>query len=239
MKALFLNIITLLIASNTFSQTSFMVQADTVWASPALGVSTAVEDRIAATTGTVSAVWKVVNTDFPSDWLASTGVCDNHACYTCTSLWTIGTGSLGSELSLSYDTLFGNFDLLVAFTPTVSVGCHFMTIKLSNSSNLFDSAYETYIICHAPELVNNFDTENNDLKIFPIPASDWLNLQDVYAKGYKVLNIYTLDGLSVMYRTQITSQQQIDISNLVAGNYYMLLFNALSSNYVYSRFIKK
>jgi len=75
----------------------------------------------------------------------------------------------------------------------------------------------------SPNLVG-VDTENvNNLHVYPVPASDILNISTSYTDY--VVNIYNLQGQVVKTISKQTGQVQLDVTILPAGNYILELIS--------------
>ena len=74
------------------------------------------------------------------------------------------------------------------------------------------------------ELVTGLN-ENDvfDLKVYPIPAKDWLSIESGHLKNYSTFSIYTLDGKIVCDGNWSVAINSIDVSELKTGLYLLRL----------------
>ena len=220
------------------AQTTFSVQHDTVSSAPALGVSTIIEDGISAATGTVIISWKVIASDFPADWVAACGICDNSACYLATTLWSPASGTLAAETSHPYGiSPASDFHMLLEFDNLNSIGCHFLTIRMANASIPVDVGFETYLIC------NNGTTGTSkiirspaNVVLYPNPAQEELNI--VCEPGLDVKNIIVYDGpgKEIAAYAVVNNSATVNLRNVPPGLYFVRLVNSNGATVVTNKF---
>lgn len=228
----------LLYATGVYAQASsggsFTIQHDTVNASPSVAVSTTVLDAISAVgtgTTTVTIDWKVIASDFPSDWVPVYSICDNSLCTPGSGLWTPSGGTLSTKTSNPYGvavglTPGGDFHMVVDFTNTTSTGCHYMTVRLNNHSVLTDTATETYVVCNSTTGVPTV-SKADDILLYPNPAHDEVNI--VYDANADIKNIavYSIIGKVVaVYKVTNNSSANLNLENIPSGIYFARLMNS-------------
>jgi hypothetical protein len=228
-----------LFSAGLYAQSSFNVQFDTVSLSAPAGASEMVEDRISTTSGTATIAWKVMAADFPADWVSAYCLCDNHSCYPGTSLWTPSTGTVTTETSHAYDTAWGNFDMLIRFTDSNSTGCHYMTVRMNNSTIPTDIKYETYLICNSTTGVAQIAQPGNAVVLYPNPALNEINI--VYDTQYDVRDIALCDmtGRTLAYYKAANGSAHLDLNNIPARVYFLKLMNSHGETIVTKRFEKE
>jgi hypothetical protein len=199
---------------------SFLVQYDTVMVSNFTGNT--YDAIINTTTHDITLSWVVTATDFPSDWIAAAGICDNHQCYSAASLWT-GTSGV-SHTSNAYAPDSGDFHMQLTFPDTLPGGSHYMTVSLKDFTS-GETKYETFIVNRASVGITPVVNEE-DLNVYPNPARDEINV--IFNSGADVKNIavYNIIGkVMSVYRVSGNSAN-LNLRNVPAGIYFLRLLNS-------------
>lgn len=190
---------------------------------------------IVVPSGSVTLQWKVVYTNFPSDWLSvgATGVCDNHLCYGNVPI-TTGT----TQTSEPY-TVSGTNDFHVQIIPDsfVTNGCYKIKVKLWNQANPNDSTLTTFTLCRYPLGVPV--VKSAEPVIYPNPAASELNV--VFDAGADVshISVYNLIGKVVsVYRVNGNSAN-LNLENIPSGIYFLRLTNSSGQVVSTKRFTKQ
>ena len=239
-------IVTLLLFFSTglYAQTTFTVQHDTVNATLGIGPGVTVEDGVSAVTDTVIIVWKVVASDFPADWINVGAICDNRACVFTTTLWSPTSGTGATEISHAYgvahtDTPGGDFHMLIGFSDTSSLGCHYLTVRMHNQLVPADTATETYIICNSPLGVTTASRSKDDIILYPNPVHDEIHLFCNAAADIKKLTLYNAAGnVSGVYNVT-GNNTSLHIGELPPGLYFSLLTDSKGAVIATKKFTKK
>ncbi|MEP0262847.1 FG-GAP-like repeat-containing protein [Dokdonia sp.] len=93
---------------------------------------------------------------------------------------------------------------------------------------------ETLVI-HENEALGIDDITANDLKLFPNPAEDFINLETSFQLNNAIYTVFTIDGKRVLNGKLDTNA--VDVSNLATGNYFMRIYQE-NKSYV-QQFLKK
>lgn len=93
---------------------------------------------------------------------------------------------------------------------------------------------ETLVI-HENEALGVDDITANDLKLFPNPAENFLNLETSFQLNNAIYSVFTVEGKRVLNGKLNTNT--IDVSNLATGNYFIRIFQE-NKSYV-QQFLKK
>lgn len=191
---------------------TIVCEFDTTWSTPPANMY----NRIKVTTGATSIKWKVVSSNFPSDWLPHFGFCDNVACYTNGSagaLWP--TGSI--QTTVPIDTGFSDFYLQLDLPATATPGIYYIRVKLYNQTDLADSnTIQTYYASFSPTNVRTV-AEINQLSLYPNPTKGVL-----YVTGEANINkivIRNLSGHIVYSGSYYSKEAKVDLRSLPAGIY--------------------
>ncbi len=237
MKKMFV-LVTVMICSvfgnRTYSQ-SFTMLTDTIYISAAPGFATYF-DSIVTGIAPVTYTWKVIDCNFPADWQtpAASGFCDDNLCRYLPALWPTGA----VETSLVYlpsDT--GVLDLYLDLTSTTTPGCYYVTARLHNVAIPADSATETWIICYHP-VATPAVIRNAEIRLFPNPANDELNL--VYDQNARITSLMVFDVLGKEEASQQAGSgtSLIDIHTLSKGVHYIRLFSSSGEVVAVRKFLK-
>src|ERR1700747_3690587 len=91
------------------------------------GTATIIDTIYNTGTGSVTLDWKVVASDFPSDWIPNFSLCDNHTCYSNSgsALWP----GVSPETSNPYTSGVGDFHMLLDLSSATSTGQHYLTVR--------------------------------------------------------------------------------------------------------------
>lgn len=214
----------LLALTNVRSQAqSFTVANDTVTATYTSGTQN-YEDAVTNTSTNVNdsltLKWAVIASNFPADWVAASGICDNNICYPMNSLWPSGA----VKQSKKYPDGIGDFHLQTTLSSATTGGTYYVTVRLYNYYIPTDSATETYIISYTPTGIANV-INYKDIALYPNPATTQTTLAFNLQQSSKV-EIAAYDELgrlvySLPAQQMATGKQQISIptGNLSAGIY--------------------
>lgn len=197
---------------------------DTVWATATFAV-VIMPDRISTSTGSTTVKWKVIDCNFPADWQPGLGICDNNLCYTNTSstLWP----NEGVHTSYPYTTTSGDFHAQIDLTSATTLGCYFAKVKLYNQTVISDSnSTETFVLCNVASSVPNVAGNETNVKLYPNPASDEINV--VYDANADVRNIavYNIIGKLMMVYKVSGNSANLNLENVPAGIYFVRLVNS-------------
>ena len=216
------------------SGASFAVQHDTVAFTTAggYGVTNGINNL---TSGPIGIRWKVVATNFPSDWIAGLGICDNVTCLNSTSLWPGDTGSNNA----TYGTGMGSFSFNVDLTAA-SPGTYFLKVKLANAANAADSIIETYIVSKFPTAVPTTVKPESDVVLYPNPAVNELNVVYDASADIKTIAIYNIIGkVMTVYKATVTTGARLNLDNLSSGAYFVRLMNSHGDVFATRKFTKQ
>ena len=217
---------------------TFSVQHDTVYYNYPSGLQTimdGVDNLSTVTTDSLTLKWSVIATNFPADWVAVSGVCDNKTCYAMNLLWPSGT----VKLSNKYPDGLGGFDMQTNLSSATSTGCYYVTVKMFNNAVPTDSATETYIICNSPTAVPNVN-KTTEVALYPNPSTSELNVVYDPANDVKNISVYNIIGkVMAVYKASDVNGANLDISNLPSGIYFLRLFNSEGGLVATKKFTKQ
>jgi Secretion system C-terminal sorting domain len=202
-------------------------------------------DVINLTGSGISFKWRVIATDFPSDWLTATAfsLCDNNVCRSNSgdALWNSSMGS-GTSYTTTYpsntahrDT--GSYDILMDLT-SASAGSHYVTISMQDEGSGY-SKNLTYVINKFPASVATVGNNDNNVQLYPNPARDEVNLVFDAISDIKTISIYNIIGRVVnVYKVNGTSAN-LSIENIPSGIYFVRLMNSRGEAVVTRKFTKQ
>jgi len=204
---------------------TFTVAHDTVYFTytPGTGGSGTMVVPDDVTTSTNMAIkWNATATNFPSDWQAGTGICDNSSCYSSALLYP----SLTVKTSNTYDSgVAGDFHMqfsLGSSTPTT--GCYYYTVKLESAIALY-TQYVTFIGCIYPASVPTVKSPD-EVIIYPNPAANEVNVVFDGNQDIKTVSIYNLIGKPVSVFKVAGDSANLNIENIPTGIYFIRLINS-------------
>ncbi len=223
---------------------SYLVQHDTVTSTPTGSVT--IVDGITATSASVTLKWKIIESNFPADWLmygtsAVMSMCDNNQCYPGNGLWLYGSGTVATKTSYPYTTTMGDFHMVIDLTTATTLGCYYVKVRLENSTVSTDTAIETYIVCKptptsAPYIVKSAD----EIILYPNPAHDEVNLVYDAGSDIKMIAVYNIIGkVMAMYKATDSNSANLNLENIPSGIYFARLINSQGNVVCTRKFTKQ
>ncbi len=185
--------------------------------------------------------WSVIATDFPADWRTEEafGICDNMLCRSNanSALWN-GVG--GTQFtSAPYSVGSGGAFSLAMNLNGASAGTHYVTVRLSDNGLPTCSRDVTFIVSKLPTAVSNVNGTDNDVKLYPNPASDEVNLVFSQNPDIKTVAIYNVIGkMMSVYKVNGTSAN-LNISSIPSGIYFVRMANSHGDVVVTRKFTKQ
>lgn len=167
--------------------------------------------------------WKIISSDFPSDWIDNTGICDNNSCYSMSTV----LASSGMNTSRAYHIgTTGDFHLQIFLATATTNGCYYATIRLYNVAVPTDSATATFIVCKVPTAVPTVKPAE-DINIYPNPATSELNVVYDASADVKNIAVYNIIGkVMTVYKVTSNSSANLNLENIPSGIYFVRLMNA-------------
>jgi hypothetical protein len=178
--------------------------------------------------------WRVVGSNFPSDWLTATalGICDNKICYYNmggTALWNPGTNSGPTQTSNAYSdtTSHGEFHLALDFTSSPSNALAYITILVQDASSL--SGYSktmTFVINKGIPAGIQPNKQIEEISLYPNPAVNEINVVYDASADVKNIAVYNIIGkVMSVYRVSGNSAN-LNLDNVPSGIYFLRLMNS-------------
>ena len=197
---------------------SFEVAHDTVWLTTSGTTTTTFPDSIINLSAShVNIEWKVLATNFPADWRAASGFCDPALCYYDLYMWpTATTKTFG--IAPGPD----GFHLAIDFPSTTSYGCYYVQVKLNNQAIPTDMDTATFIICRPVPAGVRTVSQQNEVLLYPDPASTTVNVVYSAASHIKNIAIYNIIGKQVSnFKPTADNSASLNIENIPAGIYFV------------------
>ncbi len=214
----------LLTAGSTYAQ-SIDVQHDTVTVSGA-GFYDAYNYIINTTTSPITIEWKVISTNFPSDWIGNTGICDNKTCISGGGLWPTTTYETDPYAGSITNGMFKMQIDLATASGTTTTGTHYMRVRLNNKFAPSDTAIQTYIVTKTTTSVKVVKS-TGDITMYPNPATSALNVVFDANADIKNIAVYNIIGKQVnMFRVSGATSASLNVENLSDGIYFVRLMNS-------------
>lgn len=205
---------------------SFSTTSDTAfytYSTP--GTLQSIHNNITALGSNAKIDWKVVATNFPSDWAAASGlgICDNNLCYNFPGLWPAGTLKTSDVYTAGVE---GDFHLQFGLPSTATTGTYYVTVKLANHDNTNDSSKITFMMTYNSASVANVNSYLSDISIYPNPASNDINVVFDSRADIKSVAIYNIIGkMTGNYRINGNSAN-LNLENMPSGVYFLRLMNS-------------
>ncbi len=225
-----------LVASEIKAQ-SFTVLADTIFYA-ATPTAETIFDTVSTGSSAVPYSWKVIDCNFPADWLSpgASGFCDHDLCRTLYSLWPSGI----TCNTTPYDT--GStwvLDLALDLGPASTTGCFYVTVRLNNTSIPTDVDTETWYVCYAGAALDvSGGKVKKEISLFPNPANDILNTLFDPNSGICKLEIIDVSGKLIHAQSCSNGNAKISILDIPQGVYFIRFVNSEGAVIAVRRFIK-
>ena len=223
-------------SAGTFSVTD-TVYANVTSSSGSVTVPDYVHD---ISTDSIKINWKIVGTDFPTDWISntgggSTGLCDNNLCYNMTTLWPSGAIRTSNKYAPG---VAGDYHMVINLVGSTSTGTHYVTTRIYNQANANDSATATFVINPALAVPTVTGGVENVL-LYPNPARDEINI--VYDANADVKNIavYNIIGKVMSVYKVNGNSANLSLENIPGGIYFVRLINSQGEVVVTRKFTKQ
>jgi hypothetical protein len=222
---------------------SFTFNKDTVTA-PVSTSATVYNNITIPGSSPVTVKWHVIASDFPADWLTPTafGICDGSQCRNNlgdTLLWNAATSS-GPVYQCTYPGgAIGTFDLTPDLTAATSTGCHYVSVLVNEAVPLGDSKVITFVICKSGLNVPGISGAENNMILYPNPASNEINVVYDVNAGVKNMAVYSIIG-KVMSVYKVTGNSaNLNIENIPSGVYFVRAFNSNGNVVATRKFTKQ
>ncbi len=215
----------------------FTVQQDSFYIYP--NAPAFVDDTVKVDTASVTILWNVFYTDFPMDWRAISGFCDNFISY---PLNTLLDTVLTNRIRTSNPYVAGapkTFRFYMEPYSGDTLGTHIVRVRLKNSTKSTNIDTLTYIvkfngISGVPEVTQS----KAAVVLYPNPANNLLNISwsnRISATHVEVLN---MDGCIVSTKEVADNFATININNYSKGVYFIRFFDQQGNLTQTEKFIK-
>ena len=121
---------------------------------------------------------------------------------------------------------------------TAEIGTHYLVVRLTDTSTGYNKDVR-YIITKAPTGVENVSNAAENVKLYPNPASNEINV--VYDANADVKNIavYNIIGKVVSVYKVAGPSANLNIENIPSGIYFVRLYNSNGNVVVTRKFTKQ
>ncbi len=240
-KAFILLLILWSFGSQLAQAQSFSVEGDTMtyMYNVAAGGAQNVRDsiKLPESSSPVTLKWYVCATNFPADWIANCGICDNTLCFPMSGLWP--SGSAATKTTSPY-TISGthDFHLQLNLGSVTTTGTYYVKVRLNNSAIPGDTATQTYIVSRSPASVSTINAVANDIMLYPNPAHTDINIQFGSGSGIAALSVYNIIGKAVAAYKVAGTSANINLEALQSGVYFVRMSNAQGELVATRKFVK-
>jgi hypothetical protein len=174
------------------------------------------------TTGNVYVYWKVVATNFPSDWLPGLSICDNYTCITNGSSQLLWNGTTGNMQKSAQYSGTGDFHMMNTFA-SVSTGTYWLTVRLTDSSGTIRNT--TFVISHPTTGIGTI-SKTDEINIYPNPALNEINVQFGESLDIKNISVCNIIGQVLNVYKVSGNSARLSLENMPAGVYFVRLINS-------------
>ncbi|HYD21922.1 MAG TPA: T9SS type A sorting domain-containing protein [Flavipsychrobacter sp.] len=223
-------------AVNAYAQSTFSTPHDTV-AATFNGSTIDLHNDITAIGSPSQIYWKSAGTNFPASWStnSSVSVCDNNTCLNNQNNNMLN----GSEyLSAFYQPgVPGLFKASFDLTTGVS-GTYYVNYLLRDSAS-GDTKTITFVVTKFPTSAGSLSKNNDEVTLYPNPATDDLNVVFGANDGVKNIAVYNVIGKAIVVYKVAGNSAKMDISRLPNGVYFLRLSDAKGQVVSTKRFTKQ
>jgi Secretion system C-terminal sorting domain len=194
-------------------------------------------DSVVIGTSPVGFKWKVIDCNFPPDWLATpvSAFCDKDVCRYLAFLWPSGFQTTTTSYPAG-DTAV--LDLALDLSTATSTGCFYVTVRLYNPAIVADSADETFIICFPSTLAAPAISPGNKVAVFPNPAGNELNVTYDKNAGVQIVKVFDILGKEIISQPCTDGHISLNMLGVSKGVYYVQLLNDKGTVVVSRKFVK-
>ena len=221
---------------------------DTVWTNITTS-ATAVDYVVNDTNFTLNMQWHVGASNFPSDWLdsAALAICDDQYCRQNGSgqLWN---GASGLSFTAPYyanatkDSI-QDFHVVLNLPVGATPGTYYLTTILRDITNGTLGAptkTATFIFNKTAEAVNNVNSMDANVVLYPNPAHNEVNLVYNTTADVKNIAVYNIIGKVIaVYKVTENNSANLNLENLPSGIYFARLINSQGNVVVTRKFTKQ
>lgn len=198
---------------------SFTIPVDTVFVFTS-GYSELTTTVNNLTSSGLAVNWRMINHNFAPNWVSG-GICDNITCYD----WSNVVG--GSSQTTDFIPASTNMDLKVILDGTTAANgsSAWVTLRVTDPATMLNKTV-TYVAVKTPTNVNNVTRNDDNLTLYPNPATTNVNVVFDASLNVKNIAIYNLIGKPVkMYKVSGNSAK-LELSDIPSGIYFVRLINA-------------
>jgi len=226
-------------SSGVYAQ-SFTID-DTVHSTP-IGYTTVLDVISNTTASTLKVQWKVIASNFPTDWNPLFSLCDNMTCIsnggaTANNLWPMGLSYTSADISASS---IGDFHMIIDLTTATTTGTYYLTVRLNNSTTTSDTALTTFVINKPSTTATPVIKHTEEVVLYPNPARDEINVIYDASADVKNIAVYNLIGkVMAVYKVTENNSANLNLENLPSGIYFARLLNSQGNVVVTRKFTKQ
>lgn len=179
-------------------------------------------NHIFSTNGTdLKLRWRVINCNFPTDWLGASGFCDNNLCryadVLCPSTDPIECTFPAASEAVAIGWSF-NLDDVQTY------GTYSVTLELTDINDLQSTATQTYEISRPSQKALGKNLDNSF--VYPNPAKNNITIQNLIGTNAQTITIFNAVGVKVIDIIAMNGANHVDVSKLPAGLYSVQLRSA-------------
>ncbi len=213
-----------------YTQATFITQSgnsDSISANCAGNcTSFGVENSIkSAGSSSITLQWRLIDKSLGTNWKFG-GFCDNNVCW---GTDTVNSGATFTSLPYgsSFDVFHAVFDASSAANGSTSWVK--MLVRDAAGGGLGYSRTLTFIARKSPTGVSTVTaTSSENVSIYPVPASDAVNVVFDESLGIRTIAVYNLIGklMGPVYKPAINGSAKINIADMPNGIYFLRLMDA-------------
>lgn len=200
---------------------SFSVQYDTA-KTYAGGHYVASNNITNLTADTITIQWRMTGSNFPTDWMDYTTICDLKNCYTTTDILS------PAPKQVKYPPGLWDFHLSGNLIPVSSDGPYYMQLEVKNVDAPADTKTQTYIVSRGTASVMTAAKSASDdpVLLYPNPATTSLNVIFNGVSGVTGIGVYSIIGRQMKMYSIVDNSASLNIESLPSGIYFVKLLNA-------------
>ena len=206
---------------SVFAQSFISQHGDTANATYTTPGDFNVDNHIKSTGGNIYLKWKLTGNNLPSGW-DMVGFCDNNLCYNTTPGLLLGSSI---QVSSAYSTSqWGDFHAIFNGDNAPNGSSAWIRVLASDTANGYSKTL-TFIATKYPTGIVNISKSDDDIVLYPNPATSSVNVVFDASMNVKNVAIYNLIGKAVKVYKVNGNSAKMDINDIPSGIYFVRLIN--------------
>lgn len=169
----------------------------------------------------VTITWRVINHDFPADWINGLNICDNVLCYGNSAALAGGSTQTTAPITPGVEA---DFHLQMDLSAAGS-GTHYLEVEMNDQANSYKKNV-VFVLNKFPTNIGNVNKGGDDITVYPNPARSEINVLFGARTNVKNIAVYNMIGKAVSVYRVTGNSAKLNLDNIPAGVYFLRLTDA-------------